>query len=69
MKAFNNSYCNTVFVAEGCEDLPAYKGDGWIATFWKPTAEELVMLQAGMPIKLSFVGNQLPPVSLEVDTM
>lgn len=69
MKPFSNLYCNVTFVAEGCEDLPAYKGDGFIATFWKPTTEELVMLQAGMPIKLSFVGDSLPPVSLEVDTM
>jgi hypothetical protein len=61
--------CNVTFVLDGCADLPAARGDGFIATYWKPDAEELALLAAGFPIKLSFMGSGLPPCSIEVDTL
>ncbi len=69
MTPIRTSACNITFVLEGCDDLPAARGDGFTATYWKPDAEELAMIAAGMPIKLSIMGDGVPPVSLEVDTL
>lgn len=69
MTPINTSACNTTFVAPGCADLPAAKGDDFIATYWKPDAEELAMLNAGFPVKLSILGTGLPPVAVEVEAL
>lgn len=37
-----------------------------IASYWKPTAEELAMLKAGGSIELSVIGATMPPVALDV---
>jgi hypothetical protein len=44
-----------------CEGLPA------VVSFWKPTAEELAMLNAGGSVALWVIGQTMPPVSLTVD--
>lgn len=69
MKPIRTSACNVTFVAEGCADLPAARGDGFVATYWQPDAEELALLAAGFPVKLSFMGSAPPPVAIEVDTL
>lgn len=69
MSPFRTSACNVTFVLDGCDDLPAARGDGFVATYWKPDAEELALLAAGFPIKLSFMGSAPPPVVVEVDTL
>jgi len=37
-----------------------------IRTFWKPSPEELIALNKGMPIMLSIMDNKLPPVKMEI---
>lgn len=55
---------NMTFVAEGCLDLPAYKGDGVIVTAWELTEEELDILTRTRTVYLMVVGQGTPPVSL-----
>lgn len=69
MTPIRTSACNLTLVADDCFDLPATKGDGFFATYWAPDAEELAMIAAGMPIKLTIIGGGHPPVRLEVDTL
>jgi hypothetical protein len=69
MTPIRTSSCNVTFTAPGCDDLPAARGDGFIATYWKPDTEELALLAAGFPIKLSVLGTAPQPVSVEVDTL
>jgi hypothetical protein len=38
-----------------------------VASFWKPTAEELAALNAGGSVSLWVLGETMPPVSLEVE--
>lgn len=38
-----------------------------IVSFWKPTAEELAMLNAGGSVALWVLGHTMPPVSMEVE--
>ncbi|RFP19180.1 hypothetical protein [Duganella sp. BJB475] len=44
-----------------CEGMPA------VVSYWKPTAEELAMLNAGGSVALWVCGDSMPPVSLQVD--
>jgi len=69
MVPIRTSACNITFVLAGCDDLPAARGDGFVATYWKPDAEELALLAAGFPIKLSIMGEGVPPVAVEVETL
>ena len=69
MTPIRTSACNVTFVADGCIDLPASRGDGFISTYWKPDAEELALLAAGFPIKLSVAGNAPQPCMIEVETL
>ena len=69
MIAIQTSACNRTYVAPGCADLPVYQGEDFIVTWWRPDPEELAMIAAGMPIKLCFLGQSVPPVSLGVDTL
>lgn len=69
MSPIRTSACNMTYVAPGCTDLPAARGDGFTATYWKPDAEELAMLNAGFPVKLSIVGAGMPPVAVEVEAL
>jgi hypothetical protein len=69
MEPIRTSICNATFVAPGCADLPGSVGDGFVSTYWRPDAEELALIAAGFPIKLSFRGSAPPPVAVEVDTL
>jgi hypothetical protein len=47
-----------------------YEGEGGqqgVMSFWKPTADELVMLAAGGSVALTVLGTTMPPVMLAVD--
>lgn len=73
---------NHVFGAPGgwdqdklpCSALPVTLGPtdegGWagIMSYWKPTDEELAVLNAGGLVKLTVLGRQHPVVSLGVDS-
>jgi hypothetical protein len=70
MKAQNFPEANRKLVGEGCHDLPAimYEKDGYIMwdTYWSPTEEELVYLNAGMKVRLTVLGDRHPPVKIGV---
>ncbi|MGT2429250.1 hypothetical protein ACU4HD_11980 [Cupriavidus basilensis] len=44
----------------------AVEGTPAVVSFWKPTAEELALLNAGGCVGLCVLGQSMPPVSLEV---
>ena len=69
MTPIRTSACNLLLHADGCSDLPAARGADFIATYWQPSAEEMAMIAAGIPIKLTIFGHQHPPVAIEVDTL
>lgn len=69
MKPIPTVATNKVLVAPGCDDLPVAQGDGFLSSYWKPNAEELAALNAGLPIKLSFLGTTHPPVAVEVEAL
>lgn len=54
-----------------CDALPItrteFGGMSAVVSYWKPTAEELVVLNAGGSIALSVLGVTMPPVMLAVD--
>ncbi len=67
MEAVKFSGMNTTYVAPGCFDLPtmAEERDGKleVTSCWKPSAEDLEMLNAGGCVCLCVRGGQ-PPVAL-----
>ena len=69
MTPIKTSACNIELTWSRGESLPAAGGDGFISSYWKPTAEELAMLAAGFPIKLSILGDRHPPVAVEVEAL
>lgn len=60
---------NVTYTAPGCGDLPtraeAEKGRLSVTSCWKPSAEELAILNAGGCVCLNILGGQ-PPVSMWV---
>jgi hypothetical protein len=54
-----------------CGALPITRteveGQSVVVSYWTPTQEELVRLNAGAPVALWVIGQTMPPVSLEVD--
>jgi hypothetical protein len=60
---------NVTFVAPGCDDLPAKKqinkryNRPSVTSCWRPTDEELQVLNKGGCVCLSVIGGQ-PPVAL-----
>ena len=44
-----------------CDGLPC------VVSYWKPTADELAMLNAGGSVALWVAGTSMPPVMLAVD--
>ena len=67
MKPVRFDGMNCIFKAPGCEDLPTLKTeqDGTVAvtSVWRPSAEDLEILNAGGCICLNVHGGQ-PPVAL-----
>lgn len=58
---------NTILTGPpGIEPLPATKnGVSWV-THWRPSDEELRMLNAGHPVRLELLAEGHPPVSVGV---
>jgi hypothetical protein len=54
-----------------CDALPVtlteMNGLPTVVSFWKPTADELLLLCAGGSVALSIIGESMPPVSLSVE--
>ncbi len=69
MKPIATAACSVVFKAEGCEDLPAALGDGFISTYWMPDAEELAAINCGIPVRISWPGREAVPIAVEVEAL
>lgn len=54
--------CNAIAVTDA-----EVNGVPVVMTFWRPTAEELALLNAGGLVSLSIVGRTMPPVALLVE--
>lgn len=71
MEAVKFEGTNVTYTAPGCGDLPSHvevdpeEGKLWVTSCWKPSDEELAVLNAGGCICLHVVGGQ-PPVALSV---
>jgi hypothetical protein len=54
-----------------CSALPitrvSYDGIAVVMSYWKPTSEELAVLNDGGSVALSVIGVTMPPVMLSVD--
>ena len=71
MKNVKTAYTTrTVGEAQGYLPLhimdAAENGNNHMVTFWKPTAEELKLLNDGRFIALTVLGNGHPPVMIDV---
>lgn len=44
-----------------------FNGMDAIVSFWRPSDEELAVLNAGGSVELAILGRTMPPVSLSVD--
>lgn len=72
MKPIKTDETNTVFIADGCGDLPAVKafdenGVYYVITAWEISPEELKKIQETGIIYLSVIGQSIPPVFLTAD--
>ena len=69
MKPVNFEGANCTYTAPGCEDLPArheLEGDHLsVTSVWKPSDEDLKILNAGGCVCLNILGGQ-PPVAIYV---
>ena len=67
MNAVKFEGMNTTYTAPGCGDLPAHREIEdeklYITSCWKPSEEELAVLNAGGCVCLHVVGGQ-PPVAI-----
>jgi hypothetical protein len=59
---------NTNLVADGCEDLPAYRSerDGFFLSRWQLTWRERLAVLVGGSVWLYVLGHGHPPVQLAV---
>jgi hypothetical protein len=54
--------CNALAITRTeCNGIPS------VVSFWKPTADEIVQINAGASIALWVIGSTMPPVSLTVE--
>lgn len=67
----NTEQCNRVYRAPGCMDLPALYDpeQNHIFTYWRPNAEALAALNAGIPLRIGWVGDQVIPISIDVEAI
>ena len=75
MKPVKTAATNQVLGAPGdwdedrlgaCLGLPVAYGDGFIASYWRPTWRERLAILVGRPIRLAVAGFGHPPVMLDV---
>ncbi len=68
MNPIKTDPCNLTFTLEGCDDLPAAMGDGFVATYWQPDEDELRALAEGLPVRVCLRGAGPPrPMMLDVE--
>lgn len=65
MKPINFNESNTVYVADGCGDLPVYKDESQIASCWKLSFKERIKALLYGRVWLCVLGKNQPPVWLE----
>lgn len=68
MKPIKFKESNINFVADGCGDLPAYKGCDQIISCWHLTPLERLRVLCTGRIFLSIFGNAQPPVNVMAET-
>ena len=72
MEAVKFDGANVTYTAPGCGNLPAraemLDGKLNITSIWKPSEEDLVVLNAGGYVCLNVLGGQ-PPVALWVENL
>ena len=64
MKPINFKEQNVIYIAEGCNDLPAHKAKDQIISCWKLTKEELEQINKTGVIWFSVMGQSQPPIWL-----
>lgn len=55
---------NVTYIAEGCKDLPAYKGENQIISCWQLTEQDLETIKETGVIWFSVAGQSQPPIWL-----
>jgi hypothetical protein len=72
MTPIHHSLCNDVLrrpeglTEEECGDLPIFRNDTCVVSFWRPEPAELQALAAGQPIMLAIASQTHPPLSVSV---
>lgn len=72
MTPIKHPLCNDILrkpegmTEEECGDLHIRRDNGSVCSFWKPSAEELVALNAGGALALVVCGSTHPPISMQV---
>ncbi len=72
MKPIKHPNCNDILrkpdgmTEEECGDLHIRRDSGFVWSFWKPDAEELLALNRGGSVALSVMGDTHPPLSVLV---
>lgn len=74
MKPIRTAETNTIFVLEGCGDLPATKchdanGVPHVQSCWQLTEKELALIAKTGCIHVVTVGKTVPPMSLAIESM
>lgn len=64
MKPIKFEESNVTYVAEGCNDLPAYKGETQIISCWQLTEQDLETIKETGVIWFSVAGQSQPPIWL-----
>ena len=68
MNPVERSHHNFTYKGNGAEigDLSCFKGEGSASSHWKPTMEELAVLEAGGDVELRIFTEPIPPVDVGV---
>lgn len=65
-EGMDESHVQTIRTYGAIKSGGAFDGSPLIITCWKPTPEELIQLNTGMPIYISFLSDRLPPHMLSM---
>ena len=67
MKPIKFTQSNMKFVAEGCEDLPAFKGEGRIISCWELDGDDLMRILETKCLWVHVTGTKQPAMMLSVE--
>jgi hypothetical protein len=71
MEPVQHPLCNDILrrpenmTEEECRDLPIFRSDEYVWSFWEPSLEELIALNRGGTIALAIQGTTHPPLSVQ----